>query len=178
MRMQHQTPESRDKWRQAMAPTWQNSPLKGRANPQASERMMQNNPMQNPEAREKVSRTLKAIGHRPKARGGNGKLTEPQVLLAELTGLTAELVVKTRPIRGKIERLPTNYKIDLACQASMLAVELDGSSHRSPAARDRDAKKERALSLLGWRVLRFSNREAMENTRSVVDAIRSSMTSR
>ena len=39
----------------------------------ASARMKANNPMSNPEAREKMAKTLKRIGHRPAIRGGNGK---------------------------------------------------------------------------------------------------------
>jgi very-short-patch-repair endonuclease len=77
-----------------------------------------------------------------------------------------------------MENLAKHYKADLADPSRMLVVELDGSSHNSPKARARDAKKDKALSLLGWSVLRFSNQMVMENTDSVVETIASFMTSK
>lgn len=92
--------------------------------------------------------------------------------------MITEYAINTRPIRHLMANLANHYKADLADPAKMLVVELDGASHRSPKSRELDAKKDRALSLLGWSVLRFSNREVMENTDSVVETIRSFTTSR
>jgi very-short-patch-repair endonuclease len=99
-------------------------------------------------------------------------------LLAEKTGMVTELPISTKPIRHLMENLAKHYKADLADQTRKLVVELDGASHRSPNARAKDAKKEKALSLLGWSVLRFSNQDVMENTDSVVEAIASFTTSK
>ena len=99
-------------------------------------------------------------------------------MLAELTGLVTELAINTRKIRKIMSGLPNCYKVDLACTKRLLAVEVDGSTHRSQLALERDMKKTKALSLLGWSVLRFSNHEVMENTASVVETIQSFMTSK
>ncbi|WP_368040551.1 endonuclease domain-containing protein [Roseicella sp. DB1501] len=126
----------------------------------------------------KSAQTLRAIGHRPKMRGGNGHLTVPQILLAERTGMTTELPISTKTIRHLIPNLAKHYKADLSDKDRMLVVEIDGNSHNSVKAQARDAKKDKALSLLGWSVLRFSNQEVMENTASVVERIQSFTTSR
>lgn len=179
MKAQRSNPESEAKFRASMRPTWDNPPTKGRPNPMAAAWMTTNNPMKAPETRAKLSRTLQAIGHKPSVRGGNGKpLTVPQRLLAERTGMVTELPIRTKAIRHLMENLARHYKADLADPARMLVVEVDGDTHNSPKARTKDAKKDTALSLLGWSVLRFSNREVMENTDSVVEAIRSFTTSR
>ena len=79
----------------------------------ASERMKKNNPMSNPETREKVSQTLKRIGHKPKIQGGNGKpKTEPQILLSKKLNWDMEYVVKTS--QKKNSGFPNHYKLDIA----------------------------------------------------------------
>jgi hypothetical protein len=176
MTAQRANPVSEAKYLASMQPTWDNHPMKGRPNPAAAERMKGRR--LSDETREKVSRGLKAIGHKPPIRGGNGHLTVPQILLANRTGMVTELAIRTKPIRHLMENLAKHYKADLADPARMLVVEVDGSTHSSAKAKVLDAKKDKALSLLGWSVLRFSNREVMENTDSVVETIRSFMTSK
>jgi hypothetical protein len=97
----------------------------------------------------------------PTKRGGNGSLSEPQrLLLASLgEGWKAEHAVSTGPRRPG---WPTNLKIDLAHQESMVAVELDGHSHRSSAKiRAADARKDKFLTDLGWNVFRLWNWDVM-----------------
>lgn len=49
--------------------------------------------------------------------------------------------------------------LDAAWPEVKLAVELDGAAfHGSPAARERDLRRDAALAALGWLVLRFSYR--------------------
>jgi hypothetical protein len=121
----------------------------------ASERMKRNNPMADPVAREKMIATLKAIGHCPKVKGGNGQLTRQQETLAKALGWPTEYVIPTKGIPGT----PQSYKADIACPEIKLAIEVDGHSHTLPSRRDEDRKKERALESLGWKVLRFWNQE-------------------
>jgi hypothetical protein len=134
-----------------------------------------------PEIAQKISQALLNRGshHIPPVRGGNGRPTPiPQLRLAEATGMLMEYIIKTRCIRDLMEALPPCYKADLADPARRLVVEVDGYTHSSAKGKQRDAKKDKALSLLGWSVLRFSNREVMENTDSVVETIRSFTTSK
>jgi hypothetical protein len=179
MRAQRANPESEVKYQEAMRPHWDNPWNKGLPNPEAAYRMKYDNPMKSDEMRARLSRTLKAMGHKPPVQGGNGRrLSVPQQLLADMTDLPTEYVIRTKPIRHLMEGLAKHYKADLADPARRLVVEVDGNSHNSPKARATDAKKDTALSLLGWSVLRFSNREVMENTDSVVAIIRSFTTSK
>ncbi|MCF6734859.1 DUF559 domain-containing protein [Blastococcus sp. KM273129] len=51
--------------------------------------------------------------------------------------------------------------LDAAWPDVLLAVELDGAAfHGSPAARERDLRRDAALAVLGWQTLRFSYRRA------------------
>ena len=135
-----------------------------------------NNPMNRPEIREKVSKTLKERGHRPPVRGGNGTgLTEPQKMLMDaLTELEIfpEYVVPTKKSK---EGYPTCYKIDLARPAHMLAIEIDGNSHCSLKRQEQDKKKADFLSGLGWKVLRLKNKQVMEHLEDCVQMVKSTI---
>ncbi len=120
----------------------------------APARMRANNPMKRPAVRAKVSASMRAGGHKPQARGGNGHgMTEPERLLAEATGLAPFVL----PTGSKYSGYPTNYKLDLADPDLKLAVEIDGGSHKSLKVKEADARKEEFLNERGWTVLRFSN---------------------
>jgi len=60
------------------------------------------------------------------------------------------------------------YIADFACREHFLIVELDGSQHLDSAY---DADRTAALEVLGYRVLRFWNRDVVENLDGVVTAI-------
>lgn len=125
------------------------------------------------ETRRKVSETLKRIGHRPKARGGNGKgLTHHEKLIFGLLG--AEWV----PGFVAVLETPTGrrhpYKIDLAHPTLKIAIEVDGPSHNSLKVRAADLWKQTALEKSGWKVLRFKNEEVESLTTSKLkDILRS-----
>jgi very-short-patch-repair endonuclease len=61
------------------------------------------------------------------------------------------------------------YIADFACFGANLLVELDGPSH--DARQDYDRKREDYLQKQGYRVLRFSNNDVVENTLGVVETI-------
>jgi hypothetical protein len=132
-----------------------------------ADRMKARNPMQIDSVREKVSARLKSMGHKPPIQGGNGRgLTQPQqLLLSQLKMMSnsweSEYVVRTGARRG--DGYPTHYKIDLACPARMLAIEVDGHSHSALKTKERDAKKQDFLTGLGWTVLRFTNASVLES---------------
>lgn len=133
----------------------------------ASERMKKNNPMKNPLVREKVSAKLKAIGHKPKIRGGNGQVTIPQLLLATALGWEMEVPVKTL---GK-EGCPTSYKIDIANPTLKIGIEVDGNSHCSLERQAEDKKKTECLTSLGWNIVRFKNEEVLNNLSGCIDKV-------
>lgn len=142
-----------------------------------SRHMTQRNPMANPDVRSKMSASLRARGHQPPVRGGNGRgLTEPQRLLAERLGWPTELIVPTgNPTVGPshIPGLPSHYKLDIADPELMIAVEVDGGSHCSLERKDQDRRKGEWLTGEGWTVLRFSNQEVMADTAACARTARS-----
>jgi len=119
------------------------------------------NPMWVPGVKEKVSQTLKAIGHAPRTRGGNGHLTEPQIQLLKRLGKGwhPEYVVVTDRPRPK--GMPKNIKIDIANPNLKIAIELDGNSHATIKHRKADKKQMEFLLRKGWSVLRISNAKAL-----------------
>lgn len=149
---------------------------RGTSDQKASERMRLNNPMHMDGVLDKVKSALK--GKKFKERGGNGVLTVQQVMLMEATGMFPEFVVNTKPVRDMIPCLPKHYKIDLANPQMMIAVEVDGRSHKTATGRALDAKKDAALTALGWRVLRFWNEEVTDNLPKVLETISASIASK
>ena len=51
------------------------------------------------------------------------------------------------------------YIVDFYCSRARLVIELDGSQHQEPFAREYDAARTEYLNALGLKVIRFSNAE-------------------
>lgn len=136
----------------------------------ASKRMRENNPMKSEAVRAKVSKALIDMGHRPRQAGGNGRgPSTTQLKLMAATGMKMEFIVMTKPILHLIGfRPPYHYKLDLADPVRRIAVEVDGPSHSAIKVREADRRKDLALGLLGWTVLRFTNRQVMEHLEDCV----------
>lgn len=120
------------------------------------------NCMRSSEVRERVSTAMKARGHRPPKRGGNGQITTQQRNLLTLLGAEwiAEFPVPVRQHRR--QRLPKHLKIDVANPSRKIAIELDGHSHQSPTRRLQDSRKSNFLAQNGWCVFRITNQRAEE----------------
>lgn len=118
------------------------------------------NCMISPEVREKVSRSMKARGHSPRIRGGNGRLTRQQQAMLVILG-PAWVPEHSVPVPNhRRQRLPKNLKIDIANPERRIALELDGHSHQSPRRRLQDSRKALYLAQNGWFVLRITNQRA------------------
>ena len=61
------------------------------------------------------------------------------------------------------------FYIDFAARRARLAIELDGETHAGRI--EEDAKRTAFLERQGWRVIRFTNSEAMTNPDGVAAAI-------
>ncbi|MDV3252247.1 endonuclease domain-containing protein [Devosia sp. BK] len=59
------------------------------------------------------------------------------------------------------------YVVDFVCHAGKLIVEIDGDSHFMPEGIARDAARTAFLEGEGYRVLRFTNLEVMEEDEGV-----------
>ena len=134
-----------------------------------SERMTLKNPMMNPDTLLKMKESLKRIGHKPISQGGNGRgMTIPQkMLLQELgEGWFPELVIVT----GNGYQ-PHHYKIDLGFPFKKIAVEVDGGNHCSLTVQKKDKRKEEFLQSKGYKVLRFTNKEILEDVKQIAKVI-------
>ena len=127
--------------------------------------------MNNPKNIEKGKATKRANGTLNiwlGERGGNGKLTTPQIILACSLGWVTEFVICTGHHSYDGSGFPTNYKVDIANPVLKLAVEVDGLGHNSKKGKQLDKKKEGKLTSLGWKVLRVTNEEVMTNLSTVL----------
>jgi very-short-patch-repair endonuclease len=89
------------------------------------------------------------------------------------TGTPAELAlwraVRHRALFGlKLRRqVPCGpWILDFAAVRHRLAIELDGETHATGAGAARDAERDAWLVARGWRVLRFANREVLQNRKA------------
>ena len=102
-------------------------------------------------------------------------MTVPQMKLAELTGLSMEFAVITGEARNHFKSVPHCYKVDLACPEVKLAIEVDGNSHKTKRWKFLDARKTEILSSIGWTVLRFWNKEVMEDGSACAEKVASTI---
>jgi very-short-patch-repair endonuclease len=63
------------------------------------------------------------------------------------------------------------YVLDFFCAKAMLCIELDGSQHYTGEGVRRDEKRDAFLRSEGVEVMRFSDSDALQNTKSVVGLI-------
>ena len=64
-----------------------------------------------------------------------------------------------------------DYIVDFYCPAAKLIVEIDGGQHYSEENIVKDGARDKFLSDLGFRVLRFSNSDVFKNIEGVVEEI-------
>jgi len=62
------------------------------------------------------------------------------------------------------------FIVDFYCHKSALVVEVDGDIH--DLQKEEDERREKVLSALGLRIVRFGNDEVMKNLSAVVGRIR------
>ena len=70
------------------------------------------------------------------------------------------------------------YIADFVCLSHKLIVELDGAGHIEPGQADYDAGRSALLAELGYRVLRFSNEQALNQTETTLTTIKASLQSK
>ncbi len=70
------------------------------------------------------------------------------------------------------------YVVDFVCHGSRLIVEVDGGVHDIDAVAARDNERDAWLAARGYRVVRFTNSQAISATEGVVEAILASAAAR
>ena len=76
--------------------------------------------------------------------------------------------LRNLPMTVKRQYVVGNYILDFFIPNSNIAIELDGSQHYEPEAREEDGKRDYALSLVGIKVLRYNNEAINKNFDGVV----------
>ena len=103
--------------------------------------------------------------------------TRRQELRSTMTPAEIRLwqAIKQRQFNGlKFRRQHSigSYIVDFYCPSAKLVIELDGAVHDSESAWQYDEHRTALLTSLDLKVLRFENREVMENLDGVLSVIR------
>ena len=64
------------------------------------------------------------------------------------------------------------FVVDFYCHELNLAIEIDGGSHESGEAQERDAARQERLESLGIKSLRFKESDVRKNMRTVLETIK------
>ncbi|WP_324673609.1 endonuclease domain-containing protein [Hymenobacter sp. GOD-10R] len=67
------------------------------------------------------------------------------------------------------------YIVDFVCLSHKLIIELDGTGHAEPDQADYDRGRSALLEELGYRILRFPNEQALNQTEAVLTAIKTNL---
>ncbi len=103
-------------------------------------------------------RQFEAIARRALRRQGAVLPPTPSRLAVAVEQLVADLVAAGAPAPVRELRFapPRRWRFDLAWPARMLAVEIEGSVHRTRERFEADVEKYNAAGALGWRVIRIT----------------------
>ena len=67
--------------------------------------------------------------------------------------------LRHHPIKIYKQKIISHYIVDFYCHSAKLVIELDGSQHYNPEAREYDRQRSEELAELGIEVIRFTNFE-------------------
>ena len=79
--------------------------------------------------------------------------------------------LKTLPVTVNRQKVIGLYIVDFYIASAKLVIELDGSQHFEEEGIASDRERDRTLTALGLRVLRFSNADVNQNFRGVCEEI-------
>lgn len=68
-----------------------------------------------------------------------------------------------------------NFIVDFYCPKGHLVLEVDGGQHYTEAGQAKDNKRDQYLAEKGLRVLRFSDKDVLENLDDIVEKIYASL---
>ena len=69
------------------------------------------------------------------------------------------------------QKIIGNYIADFYCPKTRLVIEIDGGQHYSAEGEEKDRRRDEYMARTGIRVLRFSDREVLENLESVLEKL-------
>ncbi len=83
--------------------------------------------------------------------------------------LWQEVRAKKLGVRFRRQQVIQGFIVDFYCHRAALVVEVDGDVH--DLQKEEDERREKALSALGLRIIRFRNDEVMKRLSAVVGKI-------
>lgn len=147
----------------ALKTLWMDDDFRKRKSIESSKRMLENNPVYMEGVVEKVKSTRLSRGsYTNNFKYGNGKMSPQEVIANEILakyGFMFNYVINTRLARvlHPEMRFSNTYKPDFVNFDRMICIEIDGKDHNTKDKIKKDNKKEFCLSLLGYKVIRFTN---------------------
>ena len=84
--------------------------------------------------------------------------------------LWGELRANKLGVHFRRQQIIEGFIVDFYCHKAALVIEVDGDIH--DLQREEDARREKALSALGLRVIRFRNDEVVKDLSGVVERIK------
>ena len=82
-----------------------------------------------------------------------------------------------REARFRRQHAIGDYIADFVCLPKRLVIEVDGGHHSAPQQQQDDAVRTIDLDRMGFRVIRFSNEEIINDTNNVIQTIKQKMAS-
>ena len=79
--------------------------------------------------------------------------------------------LKKLPVNVKRQHNIENYIVDFYVASKKLVIEIDGLQHTDPEHRKADEEREKNLSVWGITVLRYSNKDVIQNFDAVANDI-------
>ena len=82
--------------------------------------------------------------------------------------------LKAKQLKGyqfRRQRPILQYIADLFCKELMLIIELDGITHDSEVSLVKDKRREERLAEAGFKIVRFTDEEVLNNMEGVVSAL-------
>jgi very-short-patch-repair endonuclease len=111
----------------------------------------------------------------PGQRVAKEKLERARELRREMTPaeklLWHEIQAKKLGVRFRRQQIIEGFIVDFYCHKAALVVEVDGDIH--DLQQDEDARREKVLTDMGLRIIRFRNMDVIKDLPSVVRNIRS-----
>ncbi|MDR2205480.1 MAG: class I tRNA ligase family protein [Flavobacteriaceae bacterium] len=85
--------------------------------------------------------------------------------------------LRNRNLRDKFRRqhLIEDYIVDFVCLEKKLVIEVDGEHHHEKEQKEFDELRTKYLNFFGYKVLRFNNKEVIENLTDVLKKIKSEL---
>jgi very-short-patch-repair endonuclease len=83
---------------------------------------------------------------------------------------------KVKGYRFRRQHPVREFVVDFFCYEGKLVIELDGEIHDDPFQKERDQERTDILQSMGLKVIRFRNKEVLDNPEDVVSIIAEKLT--